>query len=186
MRTTAARLIHMGRRPRGVAGVIAAVILFATIFVVGVSFFLFVSNQFQGANQAYVNRAGVQLQASQEDLSVTAGLTTSGDPLCQSCVWVRANNTGGQTASVIDVYVTCLANCTGSYQQGQMMSGFLRQPPGVNATLPITLGIGASTAFLPQCPAHGPIPHRCTADVAISNGAFQYARGEYVVISLLT
>jgi hypothetical protein len=176
----------LGRRPKGVAGVIAAVILFATIFVVGISFFLFVSNQFQAANQAYVKRAGVQLQASQEELAVTAGLTRSSDPNCQSCVWVRANNTGGQTVSVLDVYVTCLANCTGSYQQGQMMSGFLRQPPRVNATLPITLGIGASTAFLPQCPPGGSAPHRCTADLTISKTAFQYAKGEYVVISLLT
>ena len=160
--------------------------MFATIFVVGVSFFLFVSSQFQAVNQAYVNRAGVQLQASQEQLSVTAGITKSSDPNCQSCIWVRANNTGGEPASVIDVYVTCLANCTGGHQQGQMLSGFLRKPIGVNFTFPLTLGVGQSTAFLTQCPAHGAVPHMCTADITINKANFTYAKGEYVVLSMLT
>ncbi|MGD0478432.1 MAG: IPT/TIG domain-containing protein, partial [Nitrososphaerales archaeon] len=174
-------------RRRAVAGVLAAVILFALIFTVGAGFFQFVSQSVKSTDQANVARANDQLQAGQEKLLVTANLTSGKDPLCRNCTWVRANNTGGVSSSIIDIYVTCMSHCP-SHQQGQLLSNsavlpgshFLKQKPDLNVSLPITLGIGASTKYLSSC-AGG-----CTADIAINNTAFNRSKGEHVLISLLT
>ena len=164
-------------RHKAIAGVLAAVILFAAIFTIGVSFFLFVSQSVHSADQADVARANNQLEAGQEKLLVTAGNTSGTDPSCQYCMWVEANNTGGVSSSIIDLYVTCMSKC-GSQPQGQLLSDattppgshFLKQNPDLSVTLPITLGVGASTM------------HR----LSISKTAFDYLTGEYVVVSLLT
>ena len=182
---------HARSRRRAVAGVLASVILFAMIFTVGTGFFLFVSHSALSADQASIARANNQLQAGQEKLLVTVGITGAtghGSNPCTNCMWVRAENTGGVSSSVIDIYVTCISKC-GSHQQEQLLSNstvspgshFLKQNPDLNVTLPITLGVGASTKYLSSCPSSG-----CTADIAINRTAFGYSNGEYVVVSLLT
>jgi hypothetical protein len=161
------------------------------IFTVGTGFFLFVSHSALSADQASIARANNQLQAGQEKLLVTVGITGAtghGSNPCTNCMWVRAENTGGVSSSVIDIYVTCISKC-GSHQQEQLLSNstvspgshFLKQNPDLNVTLPITLGVGASTKYLSSCPSSG-----CTADIAINRTAFGYSNGEYVVVSLLT
>ncbi len=85
------------------------------------------------------------------------------------------------SSSIIDVYVTCMSNCGGSYQQGQLLSNshflngspsgshFLKQNPDLNVTLPITLGVGASTEYLPSCPRA-----ECRAYITINDSTFHY------------
>lgn len=187
---------HAKSRRRAIAGVLAAVVLFAAIFSIGVGFFMFVSQNIHSADQASVARANDQLQTSHENLLVMAGLTSGTDSSCKNCLWVGANNTGGVSSSIIDVYVTCISNCGGSYQHGQLLSNahflngstsgshFLRQNPDLNVTLPITLGVGSSTEFLPTCQRT-----ECGAYITITDSTFHYLVGpprEYVVVSMLT
>ncbi|MGD0396486.1 MAG: IPT/TIG domain-containing protein, partial [Nitrososphaerales archaeon] len=178
-------------RRKAVAGVLAAIILFAMIFTVGSGFFLFVGQSAHSADQSNIARANDQLQAGQEKLLVTAGITSAtdhGSHPCANCMWVRANNTGGVSSSIIDIYITCVSECD-PHESGQLLSSseaspgshFLKQNPDLNVTLPITLSIGASTKYLSSCPSSG-----CTADIAISKAALNYSNGEYVVVSLLT
>jgi len=176
---------------KAVAGVLAAIILFAMIFTVGSGFFLFVDQSAHSADQSNIARANDQLQAGQEKLLVTAGIasaTDHGSNPCANCMWVRANNTGGVSSSIIDIYVTCVSDCD-PHESGQLLSNskaspgshFLKQNPDLNVTLPISLAIGASTKYLTSCPSKG-----CTADITISKAALNYSNGEYVVVSLLT
>jgi len=92
--------MKMGRAARrGVAGIVATVIMFAILFTVGTSYFVFVN----GENAQYVQNlvgASNRLQsASGENLMVTTTLQSNGD------VGFYVNNTSGETINMTAVYV---------------------------------------------------------------------------------
>lgn len=171
MKLNIARVV---RRRRGLSGILAAVILFAAVFTTGSGFFLFVDGSISQANQANATRANSGIQATQEKLLVTAYRNSTGNLVAM------ANNTGGVPVTIVDVYVACNSNC-GSYQAGQLISNspsgshFLQSSPDINVSLPITLGVGASTYYLKE-------------DIGISRTACPWCSqpGEYVVVNLVT
>jgi len=102
--------MKMGRR-RGIAGIVATVIIFAILFTVGTSYFIFENSQ----NASYVQdllSATNKAQASlTESLSVTTLLETNGD------VGFFANNTSSATVNMTAVLVVSstgtLLKCAG-------------------------------------------------------------------------
>jgi hypothetical protein len=138
------------KQRRGLAGILAGIILFAIIFTAGFGFLYYVNSSTQIANQANVQRENVGLQAADEKLLVTANLTSVAG--CSQCLLVGATNTGGESLSVVDAFVTCQSKSCGQYSSSQLMSNstvsppshFLSQKPDLNVSLPLTLGVGAS------------------------------------------
>src|ERR1700752_4877600 len=95
--------MKMGRAARrtrsGVAGILAAIIMFAILFTVGTSYFIFVN----ATDNQYVkslNSAASTLQASKaESMVVTTVLISNGD------VGFYTNNTSGVTMNMTVAYV---------------------------------------------------------------------------------
>ncbi|MDA4126286.1 MAG: Ig-like domain-containing protein [Thaumarchaeota archaeon] len=121
---------------RGVAGVLAGLILFAMIFSTGFGYILFVNQGSQSINQANAGRQNAAFQSSQEALISKA--VPSGSTLV-----VSVNNTGGVPATISSIYVV---NST-----GKLISAFLGPAPDTNISVsmwPISLPVGQSTNSL--------------------------------------
>jgi len=86
------------RSKKGTAGIIATVIMFAILFTVGGSYFLFVSSSNQSYVKSYVNRANAADALASEGLTVTSLLVGSD-------IGFYFNNTGGVNLNVTAVLV---------------------------------------------------------------------------------
>ncbi|QQG49297.1 MAG: hypothetical protein HY247_03025 [archaeon] len=97
--------LRRGQRVRGVAGIIAAVILFALIFTVGLGFYLSVNTNnalLQGAQQArFLNQ--------QAALSENLVLATQIDPITNDLQFM-ATNRGGVATTIVAAFVTDASN----------------------------------------------------------------------------
>ncbi|HEV2138971.1 MAG TPA: Ig-like domain-containing protein [Nitrososphaerales archaeon] len=139
--------ILRGRRNRknrrGIAAVLAALILFAMVFTTGFGYLLFVNQGTQTINQANAGRQNALLQASQEAL-LSKVVLIGGNTLVLS-----VNNTGGTPITINMIYI---ADST-----GKMITppGFIGKSGGSNATAnwPISLPVGQSTKTLGGCVA---------------------------------
>src|ERR1700732_1230103 len=87
------------RRRAGIAGIVATIIIFAILFTVGTSYFVFVN----GLNAAYVKNLvaaqGKTSGAGAESLLITTVLLANGD------VGFYANNTSGESVNMTAVYL---------------------------------------------------------------------------------
>ncbi len=86
--------VHSSKR-KATAGIIASVILFAMIFTVGTSYFLFVNSTNQQYVQSLVPRVNTLSDAGTESLLVTTTLLSSNNH-----IGFYLNNTGGVNANV--------------------------------------------------------------------------------------
>jgi hypothetical protein len=154
---------------RGLAGILAGVILFGIIFTTGFSLLLYVNASTQTSNQANANRENANLQSANEKLLVTANVTS------HPALWVGVVNTGGVATTITDIYVTCQSDCPLPNQMGQLISNSVANPPShflsespkdLNVTLPSTLNVGASEN--------------------INITSLKWTPPEHVVVSLLT
>jgi hypothetical protein len=82
-------------RRRAVAGIIASVLLFAMLFTVGASYFLFVNSQNQSYVESLIPRVNSLDSVGAESLIVTTGLASANNH-----VYFYLNNTGGLNANV--------------------------------------------------------------------------------------
>ncbi|MDG6934140.1 MAG: hypothetical protein JRN68_05535 [Nitrososphaerota archaeon] len=120
--------LHKGRR--GVAGILAAVLMFAMLFTAGLGFFVYINKANALYDQQLVNSSNAIVAANQEDLSVTTGLSASS-------LTVTIQNQGSAATRVIDIFVT-------------KPSGTVVQLTGASTTpaLPITINPGATSQTL--------------------------------------
>jgi hypothetical protein len=131
------------RKRPGISGILAAVILFAMLFVSGMGYLLFVNQSDLSVSQANAGRQNAQLLAGKEILFPKVVLSGA------STLVVSANNTGGTTVTISYIYVE---NNTGRLVNPP---GFMGPSGGTNATAvwPISLSIGQSTQSLKGCVA---------------------------------
>jgi len=182
------------RRRRAITGVLATIIMFTMLFSVGLGFFLFVNQSTLTTNQANSSRQAQMQQASLERLALSVKLSTVSDPWSQTGdLWLRVNNTGGATATILDVYVTAVS-VTG-VANGQVVSrsqvsagsyylnkeGTLPQMGDLNVTLPLSVSMGTSTKTMVGCAAA-----KAGCDIAISKTSYLYVPGTTVLVSVLT
>jgi len=183
--------IDIRRRRKAVASVIATVIMLGLVFAGGVGFLVYVNQNTLTATQANAGRQAALQQASLEKLNLGVKLSTVvADPWGQTGDLVlTVNNTGGAAATLVDVYVTNVAN-------GQLVSSSQVSPPSkylsvkgtfppnkgdLNITLPLSVTMGASTRTMSGC-----IAAKTGCDIAISKTSYLYTSGTTVLVSVLT
>jgi hypothetical protein len=185
------------RQRKAVASVLATVIMLGLVFASGVGFLVYVSQNSTIQNQANAGRQAALQQASLERLALSVKVSSVADfPWGQTGDLVlRVNNTGGATATIVDVYVTNPAN-------GQLVSnckvvppcsaappfthylntqGSLAQKGDLNITLPLSITMGATTRTMTGC-----ISLKTGCDIAISKTSYTYSAGTTVLVSVLT
>ncbi|MDG6918271.1 MAG: hypothetical protein JRN62_02335 [Nitrososphaerota archaeon] len=121
---------RLGRGHKGVAGILAAVLMFAMLFTAGLGFFVYVNKANALYDQQLVNSNNAVVAAHQEDLAVTTGLSSSS-------LTVTIQNKGSAASQVVDIFVT-------------EPSGSIVQLTGTSTTpsLPITINAGTTSPTL--------------------------------------
>lgn len=99
--------LSCGRRARrkAVSGIIAAILLFAMLFTVGASYFVFVNDANTEYSQTYLAAASAAQQASRESMQLASELNG------QNHIAIYGNNTGSSTLEITSLY---LVNSTGA------------------------------------------------------------------------
>ena len=164
------------RRRKGLAGLIAAMFVFAMIFTAGLGYFLYENQLSLTASQAAANNQASNLQAQQEHLGLAAYLVKSGPNT--NWLALQAYNSGGISSIMTAVFVTnpagkMLSNSTSTH------TPYLVGKNDLNVTLPISLGIGQNTTSMTGC---GTNPG---CSMAINIAAFKYVSGT-VFLNVLT
>jgi len=173
---------------RAVSGVLGSSIMFAVLFTVGISYFLFINQGAYQGLQAGQQRIQLANEASGEQLSIQVGIAPEADPWGQTGdLSLRIANTGSVPVTVIDVFVTSpiLDKIVSNSQvvsgsQYLSVKGTPAQKGDLNVTLPIVILPGISTGLMAGC---GTTPG---CDIAISKSAYDYVSGTPVVVSVLT
>jgi len=93
------RYKEWGRRKKGVAGIIAAVFLFAMIFTTGLSFFLIIQYNYQLQHMAAIERAQMEQEQSLEQFELSATLDDN------NFMHVVVNNTGPINIQIVYLFV---------------------------------------------------------------------------------
>ncbi len=130
-------------RRRAIAGVFLATILFASLFLAGLSYYLYESQSDLLADQGAQSRENEVQGASSESLAVTVSQVQSGTE--KGWLVVNVYNSGGVTSSVMAVYVTDVLGQALSSSTTSTHSEFLVAPPDINVSLPLSLVPGEST-----------------------------------------
>ncbi len=127
------------RRRRGIAGIIATIIMFAILFTVGTSYFIFVNNLNASYAQNLVGATNKLQGASAESLQVTTTLEPNGD------VGFYVNNTSGVVINMTAVYVQsqtgALLKCDGVGQPASASCG------NTTPTLWSVVNVGSGSAI---------------------------------------
>jgi len=153
-----------GRR-RGVAGILAALIMFAMVFTAGTGFFLTINSLKHNSDQALASRLSAMSQESQENMSVRVKVIAGGNLV------VVVNNTGSVPSTIVDLFVT--------NPRGSLVSSYLSSSPQLNVTLPVSLPVGASTSMISGCTG------KVGCNIRISSTAFTGGTSAFLV-SVLT
>ncbi|MDG7012768.1 MAG: hypothetical protein JRN11_04480 [Nitrososphaerota archaeon] len=93
------RIPRLKSRRKGVAGIIAAVLMFTMLFTVGAGYFLYVNQANTVYTKALLARAGGISSQAEEALSLATGITPGGH------ISVYANDTGGIGINITSLYV---------------------------------------------------------------------------------
>ena len=123
------------RRRRGIAGIVATVFMFAMLFTVGASYFLFVNQNNMLYSQAASARASVSSAQQNEDLVVTVSKNAS------NYLGFTAQNLGGTTSTVTAFMVT---NSNGTILEFCQSSSAHPCP-----SLPFSVNQGATSTLVP-------------------------------------
>ena len=125
---------------KAISGIIAAVILFAMLFSVGASYFLFINNNNGVFESVLFNNANAAAQRFNEILAVNTIQTSSNH------IGFYANNTGGLTANMTSYYLLDstgnVLNCAGvGVPTPSCTSG---------SPFPVIINVGRGTANIPS------------------------------------
>jgi hypothetical protein len=181
--------IDYRRRRKAVASILATVIMLGLVFAGGVGFLVYVNQGLLTSSQANAARQAAIQQASNEKLALGIRLSSVPDTWGQTGDLVlTVNNTGGATATLVDLYITNVANGQiASNSQVTPLShylsvkGSLGQKGDLNITLPLSITMGATTRTMTGC-----ISLKTGCDIAISKTSYSYAAGTTVLVSVLT
>ena len=159
-------------RRRGVAGIIAALIIFAMIFTAGFEFFMFQSASNFSLDKANASAQLSQNRATQEKLVLGVFQSPSNHDL-----WLNITNVGGTPSTIVSVFVT---NSIGQLVSTGGSSAYLTGNPYLNVTLPLVVPVAVSTQQMKGCAA------KTGCDIGIVNPtAYAYSSGT-VLVTVLT
>jgi len=131
---------------KGVAGILAALLMFAMVFTAGAGYFMAVNTYKHTSDQALVDRLDSLGQAAEENLSLRVRVISGGS------IWLTVNNTGGVPVALEDIFVTNpLGKLVSNAQPPNSPSSYLSKSPDLNVTLPFTLSPGASSSEIRGC-----------------------------------
>ena len=118
-------------RRRGISGIIAAVMLFAMLFSVGTSYFLFVNNNNFLYSQAASNRNSATQNALAENAAVSTSINAG-----NSVITFTVDNIGGVSLNVTSLFITSSTNTIVFCQPGSASPC---------PTLPVVVDAGATS-----------------------------------------
>jgi len=167
------------RRRRGLAGIIASLIIFGILFTAFFSFFYFQSSSNLTLAKANASAILAQQRGSHENLELGVFNVTNAASPTYGDIWLNITNVGGGPSTIVAVSVTSA--------QGQLISqgsgsAYLVGTPYLNFSLPLAVPVGVSTTGMKD-------------DIAISSGinqgpkAFDYLdnyRHQTVYVNVLT
>jgi flagellin-like protein len=130
--------MHRFNKRRAVSGIIAAVMLFAMLFSVGTSYFLFVNQNNLLYNQAASNRNSAVQSALSEDALLTAAANPS-----TSVISFTIDNTGGVLINASAFFVTDNTGTVVAYCKHSLSGTVGTCPP-----LPVAVGVGSSSVSI--------------------------------------
>ena len=130
--------ITNGSERRGIAGVLATLIVFAMLLTVGVSYFMTINSFKHQQDVAANSNLALASRASLENLSMSARLVSG-------AVGITLNNTGSTAVSIVSIFLTDNQGKLISSSHGSPSSPFLTGVLDLNETLPLTLSPGATT-----------------------------------------
>ena len=158
--------VRGSRRRRGIAGILAALIMFAMLFTAGAAFFLSINSLKHVSDQALAGRLDSNAQVSDENLSLRVRILSGGS------LWLTVNNTGTVPSTLEDVFITG--------PTGKLVSSYLSSGPALNVSLPLALAPGASTSKVSGCKTG-----YVGCDISISSSSFTGGTG-FFLASVLT
>jgi hypothetical protein len=139
------RRVRKLERRRAVAGILAALILFAMLLTVGISYFLLINSSQQAADEAAATRQSSAHGLSQEQLSLTPVLSGS-------TITLDVANSGGVSSTIVAAYVTSQSGLIFSATDGK---SYFTGTPDLTYSLPLSLNVGESTTQMAGCAAAG-------------------------------
>lgn len=165
-------------RRKAVAGIFAALIIFALIFSVGLGYYLFENQNSLLTSQAALGKQEAALQANQESLSLAVHNNTSGSHIS---LWVEAYNSGSVPATITAVFVTNKSNGNLlSLSSTSSKSPYLVGKPDLTVSLPLTINVGVNTSSMSGCAAGK------GCNIWINSTAFSYTKPAIVSVKVLT
>lgn len=145
------------RGKAGVAGIVAAVILFAMLFTVGTGYFMFVNS----SNTLYNSAVSARNSALQSQTSESVQLTTIAvsDSACSGgqCIGLYVNNTGGVGVNITSIYILYTGKthsiCMGVGLPKGCLPALISSPPPVTSfpgcQFPAYVNVGKGTRGIP-------------------------------------
>lgn len=127
--------VHAKRRP-GISGIVASVILFAMLFTVGSSYFLFVNQNDLVYSQALSNRANAAVNRLSENLLLTATAASPGKD-----IMLKVSNVGGIASNITAVYVI---NASNNY----ILKFYKTGTSGITPGLPVAVNVGSLSSSI--------------------------------------
>ena len=163
---------------KAITGIFLAVLLFASLFVAGVSYYVFANDAALASEQAALSKQGSAQGALSEDLLVNATESTSQGWAFE----ISAYNSGGIATTITAVFVTT----SGGKALSNSSSGseFLVGTPDLSFDLPLTLLPGEGTPSVTGCGGSS----GCVIEVSSSacSACLSYLSQGVVYISVLT
>lgn len=169
MQVSSCSILKRHRR-NAVAGVLAAVLIFALIFTAGIGYYAYESQANLVNSQAELAKLAADRQSNQEQLGLAVSTVSHGPNNVSLALQVY--NVGGITTTITAIFVTNAAAVTGGLLTNYAGSPYLVGTPALNMTLPLSLVVGASTAAIGR-------------SIMISSNAYDYAGGT-VYVNVLT
>lgn len=130
--------VQQSRGRKAISGIIGAVILFAMLFTVGSSYFLYVNSQNNSYIRSLGSRAAVAQSSIQESLTLDIGLNAT------NYLQFTITNTGGVDANVTSAF---LQDATGNIHcYGRGLPSPCNTPSNTDPPLPISINVESTTS----------------------------------------
>jgi len=140
------RYKEWNRRKKGVAGIIAATILFAMIFTTGAAYFMFVQYNYQLQHQASIERNQMEFDQSLEQFLV-------GGSVPGSKLLAQVNNTGPIAITIVQVFYFNADN--GTFISSESVTSSNTINPGTAATVGSGISYSSGNRLIKVLTARG-------------------------------
>jgi len=144
------RYKEWNRRKKGVAGIIAATILFAMIFTTGAAYFMFVQYNYQLQHEASIERNQMEFDQSLEQF-----LVGGSEDFGSAMLYALVNNTGPVAITIVQIFY--INADTGALIKEETLASPITLNPGEITTVGSGISYGSGNRLIKILTARGNI-----------------------------